>query len=69
MSPRICVDVGKTSSLLLTNPLVAAQNFEASHPSYPKDITDSRMAYPQYKTSNILDKPLEVEVISRTSLV
>lgn len=69
MSPRICVDVGKTSSLLLTNPLVAAQNFEASHPSHPKDITDSRMAYPQYKTSNILDKPLEVEVISRTSLV
>ncbi|KAJ3481743.1 hypothetical protein NLI96_g7450 [Meripilus lineatus] len=37
---EICVDVGKTSSLLLTNPLVAAQNFE-------------------YKTSNILDKPLE----------
>ncbi len=25
---RICVDAGKSFSLLLTNPLVAAQNFE-----------------------------------------
>ena len=47
--------------MLLTNPLVAAQNFEVRALFLATRERDLIMVR-QYKTSNILDKPLEVRI-------